>query len=116
MKKFSVSLLTLGAIAMAANTTTSIGCSSGGSGGGTGTAGTSGGVALVPNADGFFDGMNDAGIKGAWYAYGDWWGGDPTTAGNGDCKNMGGFTEAECSSITPRDTATNRSNASRMLV
>jgi phosphomannomutase len=39
MKKFSVSLLTLGAIAMAANTTTSIGCSSGGSGGGTGTAG-----------------------------------------------------------------------------
>jgi len=98
MKKFSVSLLTLGAIAMAANTTTSVGCSSGGSGGGTGTAGASGNsVELVPNADGFFDGTNGAGIMGAWYSYGDYY--NPTP-GSGDCVVMGGFTAAECSNIT----------------
>jgi hypothetical protein len=97
MKKFSVGLLSLGAIAIAASTTTSVGCSSGG-GGSTGTAGTSGnGIDLVPNADGFFDGMNDAGIMGAWYSYGDWY--NPT-AGSGDCAVMGGFSAAECSSIT----------------
>ena len=97
MKKFSVTLLTLGALTMAANTTTNIGCSSGGSSGSSGTAGTSGGEALVPNADGFFDGQNAAGIMGAWYSYGDWY--NPV-AGSGDCAVMGGFAAADCSNIT----------------
>jgi hypothetical protein len=96
MKKLSISLLlTLGVVASA--TSTNIGCSSGGSGGGTGTGGSGNGVDLVPNADGFFDGNNGAGILGAWYSYGDWY--NPA-AGSGDCAVMGGFTAAECSNIT----------------
>ena len=94
MKKLSISLLlTLGVVAPA--TTANIGCSSGGSGGGGGTGGGSG-IALVPSADGFFDGTNEAGILGAWYSYGDWY--NPA-AGAGDCAVMGGFTAAECSNI-----------------
>jgi hypothetical protein len=93
MKKLSMNV-TLIAVGMAA--AAHIGCksdSNGGDGGGGG-----GGIALVPSADGFFDGTNGAGILGAWYSYGDWYGGTPTMAMGGDCPK-GGFTEAQCSSI-----------------
>jgi hypothetical protein len=93
MKKLSMSLSTL-AVAAAA----SLGCSSSpanpdGSGGGNG-------VLLMPSADGFLDGTNAVGIKGAWYSYGDWYGGTPAMAGQGDCPVKGGFTVDQCSSIT----------------
>jgi hypothetical protein len=93
MKKLSMNVMLL-AVGMAA--AANIGCksdSNGGDGGGGG-----GGIALVPSADGFFDGTNEAGILGAWYSYGDWWGGTPTMGGMGDCPK-GGFTQAQCSTI-----------------
>ena len=87
MKKFSISLLSTLAIAAA----TGIGCSSSSPMKNPGTGGGDGGMnpgALVPNADGFFDGSNSAGIVGAWYSYGDWYGNaaDPSMpiAGMGD--------------------------------
>lgn len=95
MKKFSITLLS---ILTAATAATTVGCGSsktGGDGGGGGS-----GIALVPSNDGFYDGTNEAGILGAWYAYGDWYGGTPTMAGNGDCPVKGMFTQADCSSIT----------------
>lgn len=103
MKKLSMSLfLTLVAFTSAAGT----GCSSSGGSKNPGTGG-SGGTnmnALVPNADGFFDGSNSAGIVGAWYAYGDWWGNaaDPSMpiSGMGDCPTKGGYTVDQCSAIT----------------
>jgi hypothetical protein len=90
MKKFSLHLF-LSAVGLAA--ALNIGCSSGkGDGGGTG-------IALTPSTDGFFDGTNEAGILGAWYSYGDWYGGTPATGGMGDCKVKGGFDQAVCSVI-----------------
>jgi len=104
MKKFSMSLLlTMFALTSAAEIGT--GCSSGGGKGGSGGDGGMNPGAIVPNADGFYDGTNSAGILGAWYAYGDWWGNpDPTMAampiaGMGDCPTKGMYTEAQCSSI-----------------
>jgi hypothetical protein len=97
MKKLSI-ILTLAAIGIAA---TNVGCGSSPSPG-TGTGGDGGpamGDPVPVTSTGFIDGSNAAGILGAWYSYGDWYGGTPTMAGNGDCFNMGGFTEAQCSSI-----------------
>jgi hypothetical protein len=93
MKKLSISLnLTLAVVAVA----TSIGCGGNGAtnnndGGGSGT-----GIPLIPSADGFFDGTNEAGILGAWYSYGDSY---DDVDGMGDCPTAG-FTAAECSAIT----------------
>ena len=99
MKKLSISiLLTLGAFAVPA---TNIGC--GGSGGG-GGGGNVNGKPLMPSADGFIAlDANEAGVQGAWYSYGDWYGGsDPAmpTPGGGDCAVKGMYPEASCSSIT----------------
>jgi len=106
MKKFSIGLLsTLGYIALTtAAGTGGAGCSSSGSSGSPGTGGTGMNMnALVPNPDGFFDGSNAAGIVGAWYSYGDWYGNPADTsmpiAGMGDCAVMGNYPAASCSSI-----------------
>jgi hypothetical protein len=94
MKKLSLpQLLTLAAIGV---TATTMGC---GSSTPPANPDGGGGIALVPSADGFFDGSK-AGILGAWYSYGDWYAGTPTVAGAGDCVTKGPFTEAQCSSIT----------------
>ena len=90
MKKLSI-ILTLAFVAGTATTNTGCGSSPGGSSGG-------GGDPLTPSDMGFFDGTNKAGILGAWYSYGDWWGGTPTMSGGGDCP-AAGFTQAECSDI-----------------
>jgi hypothetical protein len=100
MKKLSLSLfLTMVALASAG---TGTGCSSSSPTPNPGTGGSNAN-ALVPNADGFFDGTNAAGILGAWYAYGDWYGNtaDPSMpiAGMGDCPVKGGYTADQCSSI-----------------
>jgi hypothetical protein len=99
MKRLSISLIL---------TVAAIGATSGvggtGCGGSSGSGGSSGGPGdpLMPNADGFFDGTNAAGVLGAWYAYGDWYGGsDPAMPmpGGGDCPMKGGYTADQCSSI-----------------
>jgi hypothetical protein len=95
MKKLSITLALAGVAAA-----TSMGCGSSknnnpGDGGGGGA-----GIDLTPSADGFIDGTNAAGIKGAWYSYGDWYAGMPTMAGAGDCVSKGPFTVDQCSSIT----------------
>lgn len=93
MKKLSTNLfMTLAGIAALANAS----CSS--SNGNNGDGGGGGGIALTPSDQGFYDGTNDAGILGAWYSYGDWYGGMPAMAANGDCSKAG-FTAAECSAI-----------------
>ena len=57
----------------------------------------SSGVAITPNAMGYFDGSNPAGVVGAWWATGDDY--DFTgTPGTGTCP-MAGFPNSECSSI-----------------
>ena len=92
MKKLSISaLLTLAAVGVAA---TNIGCSSS-----PGTGGGTKGTLLKPTTDGFFDGST-LGVLGAWYSYGDWYGGTPTAAGAGDCPTKGAFTVDQCSAIT----------------
>ena len=96
MKNLSISLLSTFAIIALATGATGTGCSSGG-GGNSGA-----GDPLVPTADGFFDGLNAAGILGAWYSYGDWYGGpDPAApmAGGGDC-GKANYTADQCSAIT----------------
>ena len=93
MKKLSLTL-TLAALGVAATT---MGCGSSGSKPNPGDGGGTG-ILLVPSTDGFFDGTNQAGILGAWYSYGDWYGGMPAAAMGGDCP-AGGFTEAQCSAI-----------------
>ena len=107
MKKFSIGLLsTLGYIALTtAACTGGAGCSSSGGSGNPGTGGSGmNAMAIVPNADGFFDGTNSAGVLGAWYSYGDWYGNpsDPSMPipGMGDCAMKGGYAEAMCSAIT----------------
>lgn len=91
MKKLSISaLLTLAAVGVAA---TNIGCSS------SPTTGGKKGTSLKPNADGFFDGAT-LGVLGAWYSYGDWYGGTPVAGGAGDCPVKGAFTVDQCSAIT----------------
>jgi hypothetical protein len=59
--------------------------------------GASAGIAITPNALGYFDGTNAAGVVGAWWATGDDYdfGGMPRT---GTCP-MAGFPDSECSSI-----------------
>src|SRR6266540_753751 len=89
MKKFSLHMF-LSAVGLAA--ALNIGCSSG-------TKDPGAGIPLMPSTDGFFDGSNEAGILGAWYSYGDWYGGMPATGGMGDCKVKGGFDQAVCSVI-----------------
>jgi hypothetical protein len=55
------------------------------------------GIAITPNAMGYFDGSNAAGVLGAWWATGDDY--DFTgTPGAGNCP-MAGFADAQCSSI-----------------
>ena len=93
MKKLSI-ILTLAAIGVAA---TNVGCSSSPSTGGDGGAGP--GDPVTPSADGFLDGSNAAGILGAWYSYGDWYGGTPAVAGWRLLRERA-YTEAQCSSIT----------------
>ena len=95
MKKLSIGLLSTFAVFAAATGTTVTGCGGSGGSGNPGTGGTSGGAGkpIVPNADGFNDmNGNMVGIVGAWYAYGDWYGGaDPAmpVAGGGDCLDEG---------------------------
>jgi hypothetical protein len=59
--------------------------------------GASPGIAITPNATGFFDGSNAAGVLGAWWATGDNYdfGG---THGTGTCP-IAGFANPQCSSI-----------------
>jgi hypothetical protein len=85
---------------------------SGGSGGrgGKGAGGSAGavdaghdvrvstGIPIAPNAAGYFDGTNAAGIVGAWWATGDDYG-PSRIAGTGNCPTAG-FPDSECSSIT----------------
>jgi hypothetical protein len=92
MKKLSM-FLTLAVVGAA----TSMGCSS--SPGSKPEGGTATGWALTPSDTGFLAAdANMAGITGAWYSYGDSWGGTPTSMAGGDCTKAG-FTAAECSDI-----------------
>jgi hypothetical protein len=95
MKKLSISLLSTLAVVAAA----SMGCSSS-STPQSGDGGPTNGWVLEPSDMGFFDGTNMAGVLGAWYSYGDWYGGTPTMAMGGDCAVKGGFTVDQCSAIT----------------
>ena len=55
------------------------------------------GVAIAPNASGYFDGSNTAGVVGAWWASGDDY--SPSgVAGTGNCP-MAGFPNTDCSTI-----------------
>ena len=55
------------------------------------------GIAITPNAMGYFDGTNAAGVVGAWWATGDDY--DSTgTPGTGTCPKAG-FSNSDCSSI-----------------
>src|SRR5215475_11701175 len=69
-----------------------------------GSAGTGGGqgIVITPSATGFLDGMNAAGVLGAWYAYGDSWDSNGV-AGAGDCENplKGAHPASACSSFDP---------------
>ncbi len=58
---------------------------------------SSGGIPLVPNAQGAFDGTNAAGVMGAWWAAGDDYDGIGR-AGAGNCPQAG-FPDSECSVI-----------------
>lgn len=90
MKKFSVSIFAL--LAMA-----SLACSSKPNN----TAdGGGGGLVLMPDMNGFMDGTV-AGVLGAWYSYGDSYKvATPPVAGNpGDCQTAG-FAVADCSTAT----------------
>ena len=83
----------------------------GGSGGSAGRGGTGGAggspaggapggigrVSLVPDANGAFDGSNAAGVRGAWWAGGDYYGLDGS-AGGGSC-SLAGFPPGNCSMI-----------------
>ena len=55
------------------------------------------GIAITPNAMGYFDGTNAAGVLGAWWATGDDYD-SSGTPGKGDCPTAG-FTNSQCSSI-----------------
>jgi hypothetical protein len=84
----------------------------GGMPGGSGVGGTSGGspggpgggpplpttARLVPDPNGVFDGNNAAGVRGSWWATGDFYGLDGSPAG-GAC-SMAGFPPADCSMIS----------------
>jgi hypothetical protein len=59
---------------------------------------TSNEIALIPDANGYYDGTNAAGVVGAWWAIGDDYGPDGSP-GTGDCPRAG-FPTFECSSIT----------------
>jgi hypothetical protein len=54
------------------------------------------GILLVPDANGYFDGTNAAGVIGAWWTAGDDYG--PDGAGGGTCPQAG-FHDSECSVI-----------------
>jgi hypothetical protein len=57
------------------------------------------GILLTPSADGFIAAdTNSAGVVGAWYRYGDWYG-DDGSAGTGKCQ-VAGFTVDQCSTFT----------------
>jgi hypothetical protein len=99
MKKFSI-IFALAFVALG-TATTNTGCG-GSKGGGTGTGGSGAttGETIMVSPDGFIAGdTNTVGITGAWYSYGDYYGGTPTMAGGGDCPVMGGFTVDQCSMI-----------------
>jgi hypothetical protein len=55
------------------------------------------GIPINPDANGYFDGSNAAGVVGAWWAIGDDYGPNGV-AGAGDCP-MAGFPDTECSRI-----------------
>jgi hypothetical protein len=55
-------------------------------------------VTLTPDATGFIDGTNAAGVRGSWWAAGDLYGVDGSIGG-GACP-MGGFPPPQCSMIT----------------
>lgn len=79
----------------------------GGSGGNTSTGGSSStggtgstgeGIAITPDATGWVQAdTNEAGVQGAWYAYGD---GTDGKGGPGTCQAKGMHKSEECSSIT----------------
>jgi hypothetical protein len=71
---------------------TSVACSSKSNNPTTGTGGSTGGMVLMPDGNGFMNGTV-AGVLGAWYSYGDSY----TNGGDGDCQKAG-FTTAQCSS------------------
>ena len=54
-------------------------------------------VPLVPDANGAFDGNNAAGVRGAWWAGGDFYGLDGSEGG-GSC-SLAGFVPGDCSMI-----------------
>jgi hypothetical protein len=53
---------------------------------------------LTPSSTGYVSG-DTANVIGSWYVYGDGFGADGTSA-TGDCVSKGGFTAADCSSVT----------------
>jgi hypothetical protein len=73
---------------------TSVACGGKGTGGTGGSGGTTGGMVLMPDANGFMSGTV-AGVLGAWYSYGDSY----KDGGPGNCQ-MAGFTVDQCSSAT----------------
>jgi len=56
------------------------------------------GIALIPDADGRFDGTNAGGVVGSWWATGDYYG-DDATPGTGPCPTAG-FPMRACSVLT----------------
>lgn len=55
------------------------------------------GIPIAPDENGVFDGSNTAGVKGAWFSFGDWYSGSAMPAA-GECP-AAGFTAAQCSTI-----------------
>jgi hypothetical protein len=55
-------------------------------------------IVLTPDANGYYDGTNQAGVIGSWWATGDDYGSDGSP-GTGNCPQAG-FPNSECSSIT----------------
>ena len=97
--RLALTLLAVTAIAVGACGSKSSG------GGGDGAAGGNGnGILLTPSSTGFISAdSNSAGVVGAWYRYGDWYG-DDGSAGTGKCATPGGFTIDQCSTFTGNPT------------
>jgi hypothetical protein len=66
--------------------------------GGTGGTAPTGKISLVPDATGWLDGSNAAGVRGSWWSTGDFFGTD-ASPGTGSCPSAG-FSAPVCSVLT----------------